>query len=177
MGAPPGYAFKGLIMENLMESVANQLGVKIGEKFCIQHYRGHLLKDWDTEATLVFMFTEDRGIVSVNTDNNMYQNNAYLADLILGRYKIEPYVEGCEVPKKDNEIKNIYEDLKDMQYGLTRFTNDAWLDSKKIFFVDDETKTQYESLQRNIECLRDIVCDTIALPIFKDIKKEKGESD
>lgn len=174
MDAPPGCSFEGLIMKNLMESIANQLGVKMEEKFCIRHYRGHLLKDWDTEAILVFKFMKDQGIISVNSEDEIYQQNAYLADLILGRYKIEPYVEGCEVPKKDKEIKNIYGDLKDMRDGLTRFTNDAWLDSKKIFFVDDETKTQYESLQRNMECLRDIVCDTIALPIFKDIKKEKG---
>ena len=174
MGAPPGCSFEGLIMENLIESIANQLGVKIEEKFCIRHYRGHLLKDWDTEAILVFKFTKDQGIISINSEDRIYQQNAYLADLILGRYKIEPYVEGCEIPKKDKEIKNIYEDLKDMQRGLTRFTDDAWLDSKKIFFVDDETKTQYELLQRNIEYLRDIVCDTIALPIFKDIKKEKS---
>lgn len=161
-------------MSNFIDVVANKLGVKIGEKFCIRHYRGHLLEDWDTQATLVFMFTEDKGIVSVNTDNNMYQNNAYLADLILGRYIIAPYIEGCETPKKDKELKNIYEELKEIRKELTNFTNPQWLCNKEIFFNDDTAKLQYEELENNMEKIRDNVCDTMALPIFKDFNKDEG---
>lgn len=160
-------------MNNFIEMVANKLGVKIGEKFCIRHYRGHLLEDWDTQATLVFMFTEDKGIVSVNTNNNMYQNNAYLADLILGRYTIEAYVEGCETPKKDKELKNIYEELKAIRKELTNFTSPQWLCNKEIFFNDDMAKLQYEELENNIEKIRDNVCDTMVLPIFNDFNKRE----
>lgn len=160
-------------MNNLIDIVANKLDVKIGEKFCIRHYRGHLLEDWDTQATLVFMFTEDKGIVSVNTNNQMYQNNAYLADLILGRYTIEPYVKGCETPKHDKELKNIYEELEEIREELTNFTNPQWLCNKEIFFNDDTAKLRYEELENNIEKIRDSVCDTMTLPIFHNFNKSE----
>ena len=105
-------------MENFIEAIADKLGVQMGQRFCIRHYRGHLLSDWETEATLVFMFTKDKGIVSVNANDSCYQQNAYLADLILGRYAVEPYVEGCETPKQDKELKNIYYDRSQGYAGV-----------------------------------------------------------
>ena len=161
-------------MSNFIEDVALKLGLEIGQRFCIRHYRGHLLNDWQTEATLVFMFTKDKGLISINTENNMYQSNQYLADLILGRYTVAPYEAGCETPKKDKELFTIYDYLKNLKDDLTSYTKPQWLEMKEIYFNDASAKAQYEDLRRHIERIRDNTCDTMALPIFEMYKDKES---
>ena len=159
---------------SLMKDIAERLGIKIGEKFCIKHYRGHLLNDWQTEAILIFKFTEDKGLVCISSNNNMYQANTYLADLILGRYNIVRYEPGCEIPTKDPELKKIYEYWNNIHNELHGYINTEWLENKKLFFVnDDKKKDDYIQLYTALKNTDKQLEHILELSIFKEVRDEK----
>lgn len=160
-------------MKNFIEDVAHKLGLELEQKFCIKHYRGHLLNDWETEAILVFKFTKDQGLVCVSSNNNMYQANSYLSDLILNRYVVIPYEKGCEIPKKDPELKKIYEYWDDIHGELHGYINTNWLENKSPFCTNDEKNDMYIALYNELMNTDKQLENILALPIFKEVRENK----
>ena len=160
---------------SLISELAEKLGVKIGQKFCIRHYRGYLLNDWQTEAILIFKFTEDQGLITINSDNREYQSNSYLGDLILGRYQVVEYMPGCEIPTKDPELKKIYGYWDDIHGELHGYINTDWLGNKLPFCTDDIKKDWYVSLQDELMKTDKQLETILALPIFKEVRDERNK--
>lgn len=160
-------------MENFIGDIAARLGVAFGEKFYIENYEGHLISTWDTNAATVFMFDKNYGLISTRKDGERYTADyAYLADLILGRYKIMPYVEGLDQPQTDRQLKDIYEYCDGIVEDTELYISESWLDSKKPFFKNPDKEQQYKDLQHTIMDIYNAAKFAMSLPIFAGTDKK-----
>lgn len=172
-------------MANFIEDVVTKLGLKIGQKFCIRHHDGHLLNDMSTGAVQVFYFTKD-GLLQepllvskrqkLDKENLGYWAKEYLQDLIVGRYTVAPYEEGCEKPKFDTEIKEIYGTLEFIVEELEYKSGNSWFKRKEAFYDENDKSSsskysQYEKLAIDLGLLRNSVLDVMKLDIFKEMHK------
>lgn len=172
-------------MANFIEDVVTKLGLKVGQKFCIRHYDGHLLNDIDTGAVRVFYFTEN-GLLQepllvskkqkFDKENLGYWAKEYLQDLIVGRYTVAPYEEGCEKPKFDLELKDIYDTLEWATEELEFQSSSWWLETKKRFYDEDDKSpsnkySQYAQLSTELGILRNHILNVMKSDIFKGVRK------